>query len=230
MDGGAPPPARPPSPPASVPDAPPPGVERFPLGPVAELAIEVREKGTGKRLPEATVYIEDVGELLHLDGRGARRAAAAPRGLRGRRARPRARAGRSDRAALWRATAGPDLLHPQGAPEHARDRRARAAASPRDRRRLAAGRGDPQHPGDVRRSVSDRALASGRRLDHLGARLSRDPRGLTRRERHLHRRDQGAAPLSPRLRARGHSPAVPRVARFHARELPRRVRPVHRGR
>ncbi len=65
-DGGA-PPAAPPSPASPAPGALHPGVERFPLGPTAELAIEVREKGTGKRLPEATIYLEDVGELLHLD-------------------------------------------------------------------------------------------------------------------------------------------------------------------
>jgi len=49
----------------------PPNVERFPLGPSATLSIRVREKGTGKDLPTAMVYVEDVGEVLHLDA-GAR--------------------------------------------------------------------------------------------------------------------------------------------------------------
>jgi TonB family protein len=57
----------------------PPGVERFLIGPDAALAIRVRERGTGKDLPLATVFIEDVGELLHLDA-GARAQRTLPPG------------------------------------------------------------------------------------------------------------------------------------------------------
>lgn len=71
-DGGAPPSGPAPPTSAAAPPAPaplPPGVERFPLGPPAQLAIHVREKGTGKDLPGATVYLEDVGEVVTTDGR-----------------------------------------------------------------------------------------------------------------------------------------------------------------
>jgi TonB family protein len=65
-DGGAPPTtdAGPPSPsplPANV--------ERYAPGAAGVLAVQVREKGTGKLLPGATLWIEDVSELVHLDAR-----------------------------------------------------------------------------------------------------------------------------------------------------------------
>ncbi len=67
-DAGAPAFAPPPSPPAPPPL--PPGVERFPLGAESVFAVHVREKGTGKELATATVFLMDVAELLHVDARG----------------------------------------------------------------------------------------------------------------------------------------------------------------
>lgn len=63
------PPSTPPAVPASAaPSAPlPPDVERVAAGPEGQLFIWVRERGTGKILPTASVYIEDVGELLRLN-------------------------------------------------------------------------------------------------------------------------------------------------------------------
>ena len=45
----------------------PPDAERVPLGERASWECWVRERGTGKDLPNATIYIEDAGELLHVD-------------------------------------------------------------------------------------------------------------------------------------------------------------------
>ena len=70
-------PSAPPSPPAA-PSPPsgttatpplPPGVEQLSAGPDGQFLIWVRERGTGKILPTATVYIEDLGQLLRLDPR-----------------------------------------------------------------------------------------------------------------------------------------------------------------
>jgi TonB family protein len=66
-------PAPAPAPAAASPPAPaplPPNVERFPTGANGVLTVAVREKGTGKKLPLATIWIEDVGELLHVDADG----------------------------------------------------------------------------------------------------------------------------------------------------------------
>jgi TonB family protein len=54
---------------ASTPPPPPPpaNVERYATGANGALAVTVREKGTGKYLPGAILWIEDVGELIHLD-------------------------------------------------------------------------------------------------------------------------------------------------------------------
>ncbi|MES1208332.1 MAG: TonB-dependent receptor, partial [Pseudomonadota bacterium] len=69
---GAPPPVNPGAA-AVTPERPPlpPGVERFAPGADAVFGVRVREKGTGKDLPTATVFLVDAGELLHLDA-GAR--------------------------------------------------------------------------------------------------------------------------------------------------------------
>src|SRR4051812_17980487 len=76
---GAPPPAAPVVPPTPPDAAPlPPNVERFPIGAGGTLAILVRERGTGKLLPEATVYIEDMGELIHLDDKARAERALPP--------------------------------------------------------------------------------------------------------------------------------------------------------
>ena len=63
---------------ATAPPAPPPlppNVER--IGPSGEalFSVQVRERGTGKELPAASVFLLDVGELLHVDehGRAERR-------------------------------------------------------------------------------------------------------------------------------------------------------------
>src|SRR5262249_4727234 len=53
-------------------------VERFSAGANGVLAVTVREKGTGKRLPLAIIWIEDVGELLHVDAAGAATRALPP--------------------------------------------------------------------------------------------------------------------------------------------------------
>jgi TonB family protein len=45
----------------------PPGVERFPLDKDTLFTVYVRERGTGKELPTATVFLLDVGEVLHVD-------------------------------------------------------------------------------------------------------------------------------------------------------------------
>lgn len=47
----------------------PPRTETFAVGADATLSIRVRERGTGKDLPTATVFLEDLGELRHLDPR-----------------------------------------------------------------------------------------------------------------------------------------------------------------
>ena len=61
-----------------VPPAPTGPVEHFNAGPPAILAVRVREKGTGKDLPTATLFIEDTGDLVHLDeAAGAERALTA---------------------------------------------------------------------------------------------------------------------------------------------------------
>jgi TonB family protein len=43
--------------------------ETFAIGADATLSIRVRERGTGKDLPTATVFLEDFGELRHVDPR-----------------------------------------------------------------------------------------------------------------------------------------------------------------
>jgi TonB family protein len=70
-DGGA-PETEPPPPPL------PPNVEKFATGDNGVLAIQIREKGTGKTLSGATVWIEDVGELVHADAQGRLERALAP--------------------------------------------------------------------------------------------------------------------------------------------------------
>lgn len=55
------------SPSAPPPEPLPPNVERFSTGPSGSLAVLVRERGTGKLLPNATIFVEDLGELVHLD-------------------------------------------------------------------------------------------------------------------------------------------------------------------
>jgi TonB family protein len=68
----APAPAPPPAPTAPAPVAAPlpPNVERLQPGPDGLLAVTVRERGTGKALPLATLWIEDVGELIRVDAAG----------------------------------------------------------------------------------------------------------------------------------------------------------------
>src|SRR6185436_8974869 len=52
-------------------------VQTVALGEDATLVLRIREKGTGKDLPVAQVFVEDIGEILALDSRarGERRLA-----------------------------------------------------------------------------------------------------------------------------------------------------------
>ena len=66
----APPPA--PTPAAPAPAAPPgpSNIEHYASGPEGLLVFHVRERGTGKPMPNATLWIEDTSELLHVDAQG----------------------------------------------------------------------------------------------------------------------------------------------------------------
>ena len=215
-------------PPAAATEAPlPANVERFPLGPSAVLSVRVRERGTGKDLPNATVYLEDVGEVVHLDARARAERELAP----GAYVVVVRAPGHAQEERVERLHAAERLertvLHRKGAAQRVRDHRARPSAPARDRRGHAAGRGDPQHPGNVRRSVPHHDAAAGRGVDRVGPRLSGHPGRVAGGDRHLHRRDQGPAALPPRLRARGRAPALPRVAGLPPRQFSGRVRALH---
>jgi hypothetical protein len=56
----------------------PPNVERYAPGADGALAVQVREKGTGKPLSGASLWIVDVGELVHVDAQGRAERPLAP--------------------------------------------------------------------------------------------------------------------------------------------------------
>jgi TonB family protein len=58
----------PPPPTPAVPSTP--GVEHYATGANGVLAFQIRERGTGKPMPAATVWIEDTSDLLHVDAQG----------------------------------------------------------------------------------------------------------------------------------------------------------------
>jgi TonB family protein len=65
--------------PSPTPGAPlPPNVERYAPGADGVLAAQVREKGTGKTLSGASLWIVDVGELVHVDAQGRAERPLAP--------------------------------------------------------------------------------------------------------------------------------------------------------
>lgn len=66
------PPPVPATPPLEAPPGPPlpPNVERYAPGLAGLLVFQVRERGTGKPMPNASLWIEDTSELIHVDAQG----------------------------------------------------------------------------------------------------------------------------------------------------------------